>query len=173
MITVQALHTRSSRRDSIGVAILFVSLLAFSGCGESQPHNHHGSHAAHHGHAHAESAPWHFVDGRGVLLTEAGKANLGLQTGSVRPASTQSHVEGTIALPFSALLQTVRGDFVYVQNGDYFFRSPVQLGRRSAEAVEVVEGLFEGDVVALAGADMLWLTELQAINGGAACTDGH
>lgn len=76
-------------------------------------------------------------------------------------------------LPASAILNTVRGDFVYLLNGDYFFREQVVVGARNGGQVEILDGLFEGDVVAAAGIETLWLTELQAINGGAACADGH
>lgn len=76
-------------------------------------------------------------------------------------------------LPASAILTTARGDFVYLLNGDHFFREQVQVGGRKGDQVEILDGLFEGDVVAAAGIETLWMTELQAINGGAACADGH
>lgn len=78
-----------------------------------------------------------------------------------------------LRIPASALLPTARGDFVYVVNGNHFFRSPVQTGRKSGDFIEIEDGLFEGDVVVSAGKKHLWLIELQAINGGEACADGH
>lgn len=88
---------------------------------------------------------------------------------------TQTAVEPGKALvvPASALLTTARGDFVYVVNGDHFFRSPVQAGKRTERSVEIIDGLFDGDVVVANGVASLWLVELQAINGGESCADGH
>ena len=44
---------------------------------------------------------------------------------------------------------------------------------RQSEATEVGDGLLEGDEIAVAGAQGLWLAELQAVKGGVGCADGH
>lgn len=87
----------------------------------------------------------------------------------------QSGTDGGDALriPASALLTTARGTFVYVINGEHYFRSPVVVGPKTGRSVEILDGLFEGDVVVKAGVNDLWLIELQAVNGGESCADSH
>jgi multidrug efflux pump subunit AcrA (membrane-fusion protein) len=67
----------------------------------------------------------------------------------------------------------VNGTFVYVPNGRYFFRTPVKVGRKTEETVEVLDGLYSGDEVVREPVTSLWLAELQALRGGVACADGH
>lgn len=73
----------------------------------------------------------------------------------------------------SAVVESVRGSFVYALNGESFLRTPVKLGARSGNRVEIIDGLFEGDEVVASGAKDIWLVELQAVNGGKGCADGH
>lgn len=73
----------------------------------------------------------------------------------------------------SAVVESVRGSFVYALNGESYLRTPVKLGTRSGDRVEIVDGLFEGDEVVASGAKDIWLVELQAVNGGKGCADGH
>lgn len=97
--------------------------------------------------------------GHGVQLSPAAATFAGLAT-----------AEFTGRLPAGALLRTVKGDFVYVVNGDWLLRTPVEV---AADGVTVTSGLYEGDVIATHGVRALWLAELQAINGGVGCADGH
>lgn len=76
-------------------------------------------------------------------------------------------------VPSTAVVESVRGDFVYVANGQSFLRTPVVIGARSADRLEIVDGLFEGDEIVTTGASSLWMIELQAVNGGKGCADGH
>jgi hypothetical protein len=76
-------------------------------------------------------------------------------------------------IPASAVIESVRGNFVYAANGGAFLRTPVTLGSRQGDRIEVVDGLFEGDEIVTAGASSLWMIELQAVNGGKGCADGH
>jgi multidrug efflux pump subunit AcrA (membrane-fusion protein) len=73
----------------------------------------------------------------------------------------------------SAVVESVRGTFVYALNGESYLRTPVKLGTRSGDRVEILDGLFEGDEVVTRGAKDIWLVELQAVNGGKGCADGH
>jgi len=91
-------------------------------------------------------------------------ARLG-RAGDIRP--------GVVAIPRTAIVDSVRGPFVYVQNGASALRTPVKLGPVQGALVEVADGLFEGDVVVTSGASDLWLIELQAVNGGKGCGDAH
>lgn len=71
-----------------------------------------------------------------------------------------------LTVPASALLDAATGSFVYVQNGEYFLRTPVRVGARSPEFVEITDGLYEGDVVVSFPVEQLWLTELRLTKGG-------
>jgi hypothetical protein len=67
----------------------------------------------------------------------------------------------------------VRGDFVFVDNGGWFLLTPVVATRSDGARVEISDGLYEGDVVVTRGVRKLALAEIQALNGGVGCADGH
>lgn len=77
------------------------------------------------------------------------------------------------SIPKSALLTTAEGAFVYAQNDEYFLRTPVQIGSVNEDHVEIIDGLYTGDVVVTTPVMSLWLSELQILRGGKACTCGH
>ena len=70
-------------------------------------------------------------------------------------------------------MRTIKGDFVYVANGDWFLRTPVVIGATDASHVEIKDGLYEGDAIVVKGVRGLSLAEIQALNGGVGCADGH
>lgn len=70
------------------------------------------------------------------------------------------------AVPCSALLRTATGTFVYVVNGTKLLRTPVTVGANDGDYLEILDGLYAGDVVATAGVEQLWLTELRLTKGG-------
>lgn len=108
----------------------------------------------------AEPAPAStYKAGHGVQLSPAAARFAGLAT-----------AEFTGRLPAEARLRTVKGDFVYVANGGWLLRTPVRL---APDGATVTDGLYEGDVIVTQGVRALWLAELQAINGGVGCADGH
>ena len=145
------------------LTFLAASALAFSGCGKT--------HAA--VHATVEPAPAAtYKAGHGVQLTAVARQFAGLMTGEVGTHAFAGKGEVT-AVPLSALLRTVRGDFIYVANGPWFLRTPVILGAIDATHVEITDGLYEGDTVVVRGVRALSLAEIQALNGGVGCADGH
>lgn len=77
------------------------------------------------------------------------------------------------SIPKSALLTTAEGTFVYAENDEYFLRTPVQVGAVNEDHVEIIDGLYTGDVVVTTPVMSLWLAELQILRGGKACTCGH
>lgn len=113
----------------------------------------------------------HYKEGHGVQLGAEASAFVGLRLAEVEARSFQGG--DAAAVPAAALLRTVRGTFVYVENGEWLLRTPVRLGAERDSWVEVVEGLYEGDRVAVAGVDALWMAEISAVNGGVGCADGH
>lgn len=147
--------------------VLIATLLAsiafvLGGCGES--------HATH---THSDPAPaGTYKPGHGVQLSESARTFSGLTTGDVASRAFAGGVE-TTAIPAEALLRTARGDFVYVTNGDWFLRTPVTTGATDGAYVEIKDGLYEGDSIVVRGVRALSLTEIQALNGGVGCADGH
>ena len=80
--------------------------------------------------------------------------------------------EPVMAVPSEALITTVEGDFVYVLNGEDFYRTPVRTGAKHDGFVEIEDGLYAGDQVVVQPPMKLWLAELQSIRSGKACADG-
>ncbi|MBE2216447.1 MAG: hypothetical protein IAE82_21430 [Opitutaceae bacterium] len=129
--------------------------------------------AGHDHHAHgAEAVAAEYKAGHGVRLGATAAAFVGLRLGDVETRDLPSASAAT-AVPRDAVLHTVRGTFVFVDNGGWLLRTPVSVGVSEDGWVEVRDGLYEGDRVAVAGVDALWLAEISAVNGGVGCADGH
>lgn len=149
--------------------ILLLSALAssfallLSGCGDSQASTVPAS---------APTPASTYKAGHGVQLTERGRLFIGLKTGEV---SSHAFAPGSEApaIPTAALLRTIKGDFVYVANGEWFLRTPVTIGATDSTHVEIKDGLYEGDTIVVQGVKGLSLAEIQALNGGVGCADGH
>ncbi|MFA5901116.1 MAG: hypothetical protein WC829_18605 [Hyphomicrobium sp.] len=145
------------------VLLLSTFTFALSGCGDSQAASK----------PHVEPTPAStYKAGHGVQLTETGRKFVGLQTGEVASHAFAGAAE-VPAIPADALLRTVKGDFVYVANGDWFLRTPVTVGGTDATHIEIKDGLYEGDTIVVKGVRGLSLAEIQALNGGVGCADGH
>jgi hypothetical protein len=110
--------------------------------------------------------------GYGVQLTETARTFIELQTIEVAVHALAGGAEVT-AIPSTALLRTIKGDFVYVENGEWFLRTPVTVGDIDASHIEIKEGLYEGDTIVVKGTRGLYLSEIQILNGGVGCADGH
>jgi len=77
------------------------------------------------------------------------------------------------AIPATAFVDSVKGPFVYIANGNSYLRTPIRIGAQQNGVVEVLDGLFEGDVIVAHGSSGLWMVELQAVNAGKGCADCH
>ncbi|MCC5021579.1 MAG: hypothetical protein J6386_01620 [Candidatus Synoicihabitans palmerolidicus] len=106
--------------------------------------------------------------GHGVHLSAAARDFAGLTTSSVAP-----HQAADTAVPREAVLNTTTGPIVYVANGDAFLRTSVTVEPLTATHVAINDGLYEGDIVVVNGVLTLALAEIQAVNGGVGCADGH
>ena len=73
------------------------------------------------------------------------------------------------AIPRSALLPTSEGTFVYVVNGNAYFRTAVKVGSEAKGWAEITEGLLVGDQVVTKPVQTLRLIELRATKGGGHC----
>lgn len=71
-----------------------------------------------------------------------------------------------LTVPRSAILDAAAGNFVYVVNGNAYLRTPVKVGARSGELVEITDGVYAGDVVVASPIEQLWLAELRLTKGG-------
>lgn len=78
-----------------------------------------------------------------------------------------------VSIPRNALLKTIEGYFVYTVSGERLIRTPVKIGASNDAFVEITDGLYSGDQVAVQPVMTLWLAELQSLRGGKACADGH
>ena len=137
--------------------MLALSLFVLAGCGQGRPVAAIGE---------TQKAA-EFKKGQGLLLTPEAITFIGLRAGEVQASGDQ------VRVPFSALLRTSEGSFVFVQNGQRWLRTPVKAVAETADTLRVTDGLLEGDVIAVAGVWDLWLAELQATKGGVGCADGH
>ena len=109
-------------------------------------------------------------------LAKATQVELIVETDAIIAPGTR--IEGVIrgtataevpTVPRAALLRTVEGTFVYVENAGFFLRTPVKTGAMNEELIEITDGLYAGDEVAITAVMPLWMTELQTIRGGKAC----
>lgn len=90
--------------------------------------------------------------------------------GAFFSASFVGGKEDTVTIiPRGALLTAAQGTFVYVVNGEHLFRTAVTAGAEADGFVEIKEGLYTGDKVAVKPVQALWLAELRFVKGGAAC----
>jgi hypothetical protein len=153
---------RGGLRRAIVVVLASLTPLLFTGCGET--------HAAI-DHASPDPATT-YKEGYGLQISAAARAFIGLETGEV-VARDFPEAPGAAAIPAEAVLVTARGDFVFVTNGEWLLRTPVELGATSEGWREVRGGLYEGDTIVTRGAHDLWLAEIQAVNGGVSCAHGH
>jgi multidrug efflux pump subunit AcrA (membrane-fusion protein) len=71
-----------------------------------------------------------------------------------------------LSVPRSAVLDGATGSFVYVVNSGAYLRTPVKVGARSADFIEISDGLYTGDIVVVTPVDQLWLAELRLTKGG-------
>jgi hypothetical protein len=78
-----------------------------------------------------------------------------------------------VSVPREALLKTIEGHFVYTLSGERLVRTAVKVGTSNESFVEITDGLYSGDQVAVQPVMTLWLAELQSLRGGKACADGH
>ena len=140
------------------------SLVAFSGCNRSSAETVSVTLAT--------KPAAHYKAGHGLQLTPTASQFIGLKTGEVGSRDIGETKSGA-AVPAAALLRTVKGDFVYVSNGGWLLRTPVKIGTTDGAWFEVKDGLYEGDSIVTHGTQALWMAELQAVNGGVGCADGH
>ncbi len=82
----------------------------------------------------------------------------------------QTSLDGPIrenpVVPLSAVLHAAAGTFVYVENGERLLRQEVKVGEELGGQIEILDGLYPGDRVAVKPVEWLYLIELRAVKGG-------
>ena len=78
-----------------------------------------------------------------------------------------------VVIPSSAVVKSAEGTFVYVDNAGWTIRTEVELGAEDGEMVEVVDGIYTGDLVVTSPVMTLWMTELQLLKSGRAWSCAH
>jgi hypothetical protein len=138
-----------------------VTAVVFSGCNRSIAET-----------PHEQTPAATYKEGHGLKLSERGAQFVSLKTADVasRTVGSAAHVA---AIPADALLRTIKGDFVYVANGEWFLRTAIKVGASADGWLEIAEGLYDGDTIVIRGTKALWLAEVQAVNGGVSCAHGH
>jgi len=104
--------------------------------------------------------------GQVEAVIEIPDADERLQFGAFLTARFAGTERLATVIPRSALVDAATGTFVYAQNGGRWLRTPVKAGGANENFVEILDGLFEGDLVVSKGASDLWLTELRFTKGG-------
>jgi multidrug efflux pump subunit AcrA (membrane-fusion protein) len=104
-----------------------------------------------------------------ALIEIAGKAHALVEGDVLTATFTTREAKPVIAAPQSALLGCADGSFVYVVNGEHLTRTAVKTGTQSDGWVEIIDGLYSGDVVAIKALESLWFIELSALKGGTPC----
>ena len=84
----------------------------------------------------------------------------------VQATITLPRDEPVTVVPSSALLRTAEGTFVYVVNGNAYYRTVVKVGSQADNKIEITDGLFSGDQVVTKPVQTLWIIELRATKGG-------
>jgi membrane fusion protein, heavy metal efflux system len=76
--------------------------------------------------------------------------------------ATSRSSEPVLAIPESALVEATGHQLVYVQNGQSFEPVEVTLGEKFGDAVQVKNGLFEGDRIVTQGGMLLYAQSLRS-----------
>lgn len=114
------------------------------------------------------------ANGISEVLLEVEDARSALKGSDYLTASVATGADKkVVSIPRDALLKTIEGHFVYTVSGERLVRTAVKVGAANESLVEITDGLYSGDQVAVQPVMTLWLAELQSLRGGKACADGH
>ena len=109
------------------------------------------------------------INGQGEVLLEIADENGTLKTGKFLSGTVEISSDGeVIVVPKNAIINSAEGDFAYVDNGGWMTRAMVEIGGEEGGMVEIVDGLYTGDVIATAPVMSLWMTELALLKSGRA-----
>jgi len=108
--------------------------------------------------------------GQAEALLEFDDAQPGVAAGTFLTATFLiGEPRAVLVVSQSALLTAAEGTFVYAVNGKHFTRTKIKTAATTDAFVEVEDGLYSGDSVAVKGVGSLRLIELSALKGGKPC----
>ena len=73
-----------------------------------------------------------------------------------------------VVVPKDSVVNSAEGAFAYVDNGGWTTRTQVEVGAEQDGMIEIVDGLYAGDVIVTHPVMTLWMTELQLLKSGRA-----
>ena len=106
------------------------------------------------------------ISGRVEGLIEIPDAGHALAMGEFLDGRIPAADRMAVSVPVTSVLQTAQGAFVFVENGKHLLRTAVQTGAVSGDRIEITDGLYEGDRIAIHSVENLYLIELRATKGG-------
>ncbi len=83
--------------------------------------------------------------------------------------SSEAPSPKVVAIPRSAVLETSTGTFVFVKNGTFLLRTEIKTGIENRNSIEITDGLYSGDTIAVKPVEALYMIELRATKGGGHC----
>ena len=90
-----------------------------------------------------------------------------LKAGKFLSAAAEISTDGEVpVISKASVVKTTEGTFAYVDNAGWTVRTEIELGIEQDESVEVVDGIYAGDLVVAAPAMTLWMVELQLTKSG-------
>lgn len=107
--------------------------------------------------------------GQVAVLIELDDPARRLAPGDVATVRTAARAWHGLFVPARAVIERNGESFCYVENEDRLQRTPIQAGRRSADWIEVLDGILPGDRVVTGDASQLWIAELRAATSGGRC----
>jgi multidrug efflux pump subunit AcrA (membrane-fusion protein) len=109
------------------------------------------------------------INRQGEVVLEIADKNSALKTGKFLSGTVEIKSDGeVVVVPKDAVVNSAEGEFAYVDNGGWMTRAKVETGAEEGGMVEIVDGLYAGDVIATSPVMTLWMTELALLKSGRA-----
>jgi multidrug efflux pump subunit AcrA (membrane-fusion protein) len=109
------------------------------------------------------------INGQGEVLIEIADKGDALKMGKFLTGKVVVSTDGeVVVVPRAAVVKSAEGSFAYVDNGGWMTRAQVETGAEEDGMVEIIDGLYAGDIVAISPVMTLWMTELQLLKSGRA-----
>ncbi|MEZ5325880.1 MAG: hypothetical protein R3F19_12560 [Verrucomicrobiales bacterium] len=109
------------------------------------------------------------VNGQGEVLLEIEDKDGKLKVGNFLSGTVEVSSDGeVVVVPKDAVVNSSEGAFAYVNNGGWTARAQVEVGAEQDGLVEIIDGLYAGDVIVTTPVMTLWMTELALLKSGKA-----
>lgn len=106
---------------------------------------------------------------QGEVLLEIEDEKSELKAGKFLSGTVEVSSDGeVVVVPKDSVVNSAEGAFAYVDNGGWTTRTQVEVGAEQDGMIEIVDGLYAGDVIVTHPVMTLWMTELQLLKSGRA-----